>query len=280
MGKKNTSNSNQKKVGLALSGGAVLGFAHLGVIRVLEENGIPIYCVAGTSAGAMVGAFLAAGYSYQQMWNMARRMRWTKIGGLTISRKGLFNSQVLERYMESKLGKRDFADLKMPFATTTVDLMTGECLVLRDGSVAEAVRASCIIPGVYSPLEKAGRVLIDGGFRNFLPVDVARGLGADYVIAVKLVPQRAPLKLQNVFQILIASLSLGMRNIALNAPGGDVTIVPDLQGLNSYDFDQAKEIVRRGEDAARALLPEIQSALAAAPVRPRLWTRIKSALLR
>lgn len=180
--------------------------------------------------------------------------------------------------MDRKLGGRSFADLKIPFATTAVDLMTGECVVIREGSVAEAVRASCIIPGVYSPLEKAGRVLIDGGFRNFLPVDVARELGADYVIAVKLVPQRAPLKLQNVFQILIASLSLGMRNIALNAVGGDVTIVPDLRGLNSYDFDRAEELVRRGEDAARAVLPQIQSDLAAVPARRPLWTRIKSAL--
>jgi NTE family protein len=280
MGKKNSQKSDAKKVGLALSGGAVLGFAHLGVIRVLEENGIPIHCVAGTSAGALVGVFVAAGYSFAEMWDMARHLSWGKLGGLTISRKGLFNSAVVQRFIEATLGKRSFADLQLPFATTSVDLMTGECLVMREGSVAEAVRASCIIPGVYSPLEKDGRVLIDGGFRNFLPVDVARQLGADYVIAVKLVPQRAPMRLHNVFQILIASLSLGMRNIALNAPGGDVTIVPDLRDLNSYDFDQARELVRRGEDAARAVLSQIQSTLAPAPARPGLWTRIKSSLLR
>ncbi len=280
MRKRNAPDTNEKKVGLALSGGAVLGIAHLGVIRVLEENDIPIHCVAGTSAGAMAGAFLAAGFSFAEMWKATRRMSWGKIGGLTISRKGLFSSKVLQRFMESKIGKKTFADLKIPFATTAVDLMTGECVVIREGSVAEAVRASCIIPGVYSPLEKAGRVLIDGGFRNFLPVDVARELGADYVIAVKLVPQRAPLKLQNVFQILIASLALGMRNNAQNAPDGDVTIEPDLRGLNSYDFDKAEELLRRGEEAARAALPQIQSDLAAAPARLPLWTRLKTALLR
>jgi len=144
MRKRNASDINQKKVGLALSGGAVLGIAHLGVIRVLQENDIPIHCVAGTSAGAMAGAFVAAGFSFADMWKVTRRMSWAKIGGLTISRKGLFNSKVLERYMDRKLGGRSFADLKIPFATTAVDLMTGECVVIREGSVAEAVRASCI----------------------------------------------------------------------------------------------------------------------------------------
>ncbi|MBL7075462.1 patatin-like phospholipase family protein [candidate division KSB1 bacterium] len=266
----------QKKVGLALSGGAVLGIAHLGVIKVLEENEIPIHCVAGTSAGSLAGAFLAAGYTSSHLWDLVKDLSWGKIGRVTVPRMGLLNSKLLQRYVERKLGKISFSGLKMPFAAVAVDITTGEEMVFTEGSVAEAVRASCIIPGILTPLEKDGRIYVDGGLRNFLPVDVARQLGADYVIAVKLVPSiRKRKRPENVIQIMINSFDLVVRRLGEGSPGGDTNIQPNLEGLNAYDFDQAEELLNRGEAAARKVIPQIKQDLEGVPLIKGIWKRVK-----
>ncbi|MDZ7261513.1 MAG: patatin-like phospholipase family protein [candidate division KSB1 bacterium] len=266
----------EKKVGLALSGGAVLGIAHLGVIKVLEAYHIPIHYVAGTSAGSLVGAFLAAGYSFAQMWEIAQELSWGKIGGVTIPKMGLLNSKLLERYIEKKMGKRNFSDLVLPFAAVAVDITTGKEFIFTEGRVAEGVRASCIIPGLLTPLEKNGTVYVDGGLRNFLPVDVVRRMGADYVIAVKLIPsinQRK--KPENILEIMLNSFELTVRGIAENSPGGDVDIVPDLDGLNSYDFEQREELLKRGEEAALTQISRIVQDLREVPRVPGFWERLR-----
>ena len=251
--------SKKKKVGLALSGGAVLGIAHVGVIKVLEENNIPIDLVAGTSAGSLAGAFLAAGISSDQMVDMVQSLTWGKISKLTIPKMGLLNSKLLERFIDSVIGRIDFHELKKPFAAVTVDLTTGKQVVLRDGFVSEAVRASCAIPGVFTPLIKGKQVLVDGGVLNFLPTDVVRQMGADYVIAVKVMPSITTKKPpENIVQVLVNSFQLTIAQIAEHAPDGDVTIVPDLTGLNSHDFEQAENLYQRGYQAASNVIEKIK----------------------
>jgi len=267
-----------KKVGLALSGGAVLGFAHLGVIKVLQEHHIPIHCVAGTSAGSLVGAFLAAGFTFEQMWKLGQNLSWGKIGGPIFPTKGLLNSKLLERFVDQNIGVKDISELHIPFAAVAMDLTTGRELVIDQGPIGEAVRASCAIPGVFTPLEKNEAVLVDGGLVNFLPVETVRRMGADYVIAVKLVPSPHPSKKpENIFQILFYSFEYMVRELAKRAPEGDVTITPNLVGLNSRDFHQKDILVQRGIEAAEAALPKILRDLKITP-QPPWWKRLLKVL--
>ena len=268
--------SKLKKVGLALSGGAVLGIAHVGAIKVLEENKIPIDMIAGTSAGSLTGVFLAAGLTSDQMYEMVKSMTWGKISKLTIPKMGLLNSKLLERFIELAIGRLDFHELKKPFAAVTVDLTTGKQVVLKDGPVSEAVRASCAIPGVFTPVSRGNQVLVDGGVLNFLPTDVVRQMGAEYVIAVKVMPticgKKGP---ENIIQVLINSFQLTIAQIAEHAPNGDVTIVPDLTGLNSYDFEQAEKLYQRGYDAAANVVGKIKKDLEYSVKHFSVWGSIK-----
>ncbi|MFQ6082973.1 MAG: patatin-like phospholipase family protein [Candidatus Aminicenantia bacterium] len=249
----------KKKVGLALSGGAVLGFAHLGVIKVLEEYKIPISCVAGTSVGSLVGAFLAAGFSFKEIKEISEELSWGKISRLTFPRKGLLDGRLLKKFIEKKTGKKYFSELQIPFAAIAVDIKTGREVSLTEGNFVEAVQASCAIPGIFTPLNKDGKVLIDGGLRNFVPVNICRQFGADFVIAVKLIPSLNPeRKVDNIIQILINTHDLIVREIAEKTPGGDINIVPNLEGFNSYDFSQAEELILRGEEAARKVIFSIE----------------------
>jgi len=266
----------KKKIGLALSGGAVLGIAHLGVIKVLEENHIPIDLIAGTSAGSLVGALLAAGYSSDEMFRMIKSLSWGKLSKLTIPKMGLLNSKLLGRFLESELGRIDIADLPKPFAAVAVDLTSGKQVILREGPVSEAVRASCAIPGIFTPLVREKQVLVDGGVLNFLPTDVVRNMGADYVIAVKLTPsiknKKPP---ESIFQILLNSFQLGIAQIAEHAPDGDVTIIPDLTGLNPHDFKQAETLFQRGYDAALVAIEQIRHDLTPSGILSNLMKSIR-----
>jgi len=254
---------HSKKIGLALSGGAVLGIAHIGVVRALEENNIPIDIIAGTSAGSAVGAFLAAGYTSERMFEIVEKLSWTKISKLTLPRLGLLDSSLLERFIESELGPIDIPLLPKKFAAIAVDLTSGKEKVFKYGPVAQAVRASCAIPGVFTPLVIDKQIFVDGGVLNFIPTTVVREMGAQCVIAVKLLPPVSTKKPpDSIIQVLITSSQLALNQIALHAPNGDVTIIPDLHGLNPHDFRQADVLFERGYDAARKSIAKIHDALA------------------
>ncbi len=252
----------KKKIGLALSGGAVLGFAHLGAIKVLEENNIQFDIIAGTSAGSLVGAFLAAGYSTDQLLGMARELSWDKIGNITIPKMGLLSGKTLERFIDGELGKIDIKSLPKTFAAVGVDLTLGKEVIFTEGPVSEGVRASCSIPGIFTPLIKDDQVIVDGGVLNVLPTNVVKELGADYIISVKLKPSISPTKPpNNIIQILINSSMLAWGQLADHAPEGDCCIIPDLSGLNPHDFKQAEALYDRGRSAALKLIHKIESDL-------------------
>lgn len=247
---------------MALSGGAVFGIAHLGVIKVLEENDIPFDIIAGTSVGSLIGAFLAAGYTSIQLLKMTKSLSWDDIGRVTVPKMGLLNSRKLENFIDEKLGRIDIQRLQKQFAAVGVDLASGKEVVFTEGIVSEAVRASCAIPGIFTPLVKADQVIADGGLINVLPTDVVKEMGADYIISLKLKPVieegKAP---QNIFHVLINSFMIAWGKIAESAPIGDVTIEPDLSGLNPYDFKQGEELFSRGREAALKVLKKIKEDL-------------------
>jgi len=174
----------ERKVGIALSGGSTYGAAHVGVMQILEQNGIHPQLIAGTSAGALVGAAYCAGVPLNEIETLFLSMRWPTLLKLSIrNRLSIFDTQPMEEFLRKELGDIEFKDLKIPFAAIACDIHTGERVVLDSGPVAPAVRASAAIPGLFSPVEIGGRLLVDGGIVDNLPVEQLRSMGADYVIA-------------------------------------------------------------------------------------------------
>jgi NTE family protein len=252
------------RIGLALGGGAALGLAHIGVLKVLSEEGIVVDRVAGTSAGAVVGAALCAGRGWREIRDAARRLEWSHIISLTIPRQGMMRLDKLERYIEAMTGARDFSELDIPFAAVATDLEKGVPVVFTSGSVAKAVRASCSVPGLFEPFRDGDTALVDGGLVNDVPADVARALGADLVIAVNLHSRKfqsgPPRNILDIayytFDILLANA--GQKGMS----SADLVVSPDLQGFHYRNLKKADELVSRGEHAMHGSLEELRRLMA------------------
>jgi NTE family protein len=179
------------KIGLALGGGAARGLSHIGVLKVLDEQGIYPDVIAGTSIGAMVGALYAYGYKASEIEQLVLGMDWKKLvylADITMSFNSLFKGKRVISLLKSILGDLTFSQLKCDFACVATDIINGEQVVLHNGSLVEAVRASISLPGIFTPVEVEGRYLVDGGLVNTVPVSVCRQMGAGYVIGVNVIP--------------------------------------------------------------------------------------------
>ncbi len=255
------------RIGLALGGGAALGLAHIGVLRVLSDEGIAVHCVAGTSAGSVVGAAFCAGRSWGEIWDAARHLEWSHIVSLAVPRRGVLRLDKLERYMERMTGVRDFAGLRIPFAAVATDLERGRPVVFTTGSIARAVRASCSVPGLFEPLRDGDAMLVDGGLVDDVPADVARAMGADVVVAVNLHAHRhqsgPPRSLLDIayytFDILLANSA--QKGIS----SADVVVCPELHGFNYRDLKKVNELADRGEQAMRAALGDLKRRVGSRP---------------
>ena len=182
----------RKKIGLALGGGAARGLAHIGVLEVLQKEGIPIDMVAGTSAGAIVGALYAQGKDSNEIRSLALEFGSRKLAHFVdpyLPKSGFIRGKKIQDLLVSYIGRIGFSDMKIPFACVATDVETGEEVVIDQGSVPEAVRASISIPGVFSVARWADRYLVDGGVVNPVPVNVLKGMGANFVIAVNVIPE-------------------------------------------------------------------------------------------
>lgn len=247
-------------IGLALSGGAARGFAHIGVVKVLQENQIDVGYVTGTSVGSIVGALLCGGYDWKEMVEIAESLKWSELVSPALSGMGLVSGKKLEKFIGELLGDVDFEELKIPFRAVAVDISRGEEVVFSSGSVARAVRASAAVPGIFEPLMEEDRALVDGGVLNNLPVALARDMGARKVIAVDLNSQRAnsdlPVNLLDVtfrtFAVLLNQSSIAGREEA------DVLIQPDLEEFSYHDLSVSQELMARGEEAAKKLLKQLR----------------------
>jgi len=256
------SKRKRKKIGLALSGGSVRGAAHLGVLEVLEREDIRPDCVAGVSAGSAVGALYCAGLNLDEIKRLALGLQWRKLGRVTRPRLGFFDGKRLEEYLEEIIGPLRFEELEIPFAAVAVDIVRGELVVLKEGPVAPAVRASCAIPGLFTPVEREEQILVDGGVLNNLPVSVLRDMGADYVIAVDLLPPTIwGARPQNLFEMVYLTYYTLLRPAHGEASGADCLIVPDIAKFNWVDFSQVPALIEKGRQAAEARIEQIKQDL-------------------
>lgn len=252
------------KVGLALGGGAAKGFAHIGVIKMLEANGIHPVVVAGTSAGSVVGALYASGMDAYALQQKAVALDEASIRDVSLFSGGVVKGQKLEDYVNAQVGGRKFEQLKKPFAAVATRLEDGQRTVFVRGNVGQAVRASSSIPGVFEAVSISKYHYVDGGVTSPVPVDAARDLGAEFVIAVDIsskangVTDSASL-LGNVNQsITIMGQKLG----ALELARADMVIRPRVNDIGAADFAQKNRAILEGERAAQAMLPQIKAKLA------------------
>ncbi len=230
--------SEPRGVGLALGGGAARGLAHIGVLKVLEEEGIRVDCIAGTSAGSLIGAAFAAGLSWKEILERARGINWFDIVSPSLPRMGLLRMERLQRLLEATWGNRTFESLSIPLSVVAVDIVSGDQVVLSKGSIARAVRASCSIPGVFEPVAEDGRTLVDGGLLNNVPADIARQMGAGIVLAVDLnTDRRHQEPPRNVLDVLFYSFDILMTHATHQNLGEScIMISPRLDGCSYRDF--------------------------------------------
>jgi len=248
--------TDELKVGLALGGGGARGAAHIGVLTELEESNIPVHCIAGTSAGSLVGALYASGLTPDQILTLALKTTWRDLVHLTLPRVGLVNANRMEMLLNELLLESNIEDLGLPFAAVACDLLTGKEVVLDRGNAATAVRASCSIPGIFVPVPLGDVLLVDGGVVNGVPVNVARLLGANFLIAVKLHDQVAPAEhLDNIFSIMAQSLEIMQRSQQMEKP--DVLVLPDLRNHHIGDLSKTMNAYNAGREAAKKAIPKI-----------------------
>ena len=254
---------SQPTVGLALSGGAARGLAHAGVLRALVENNIPINCVAGTSAGSIVGGAFAAGMPVEEIADLGRNMRWRDIGRVTMSRLGVQSNERLEQYLRAHLPISRFEDLPIPFAAVATELKTGAAVILRDeGDLPFAIRASCAIPGWYVPVsDSQGRQLVDGGLVAVIPVTVTHSLGADIVIAVDVNAGGATfIGATSVIGVVLQSMLVVQKTAShYQLELSDFVIRPKVGHIRWDEMGRADELIAAGYEAGLESIPQIRA---------------------
>ena len=268
---------NNRKIGLALGGGYARGLAHVGVLEVLEREGIPIDIIAGTSIGSAVGALYARQKDAAQVKKEAMSLDWKRLAILLdpiFSKGGLLGGKRIMNLLRRFIGDVKFNDLEIPLACIATDLFTGEEVVLNEGSVIEAVRASISIPLIFSVVNWEGRYLVDGGLVNQVPISVAKQMGADFVIAVDITPskgERASFlakhkegKGPGILQVMAQTIYLSSyRNAEMSSQHADVIIHPSLAHIGPGEFYRARECILEGELAALDHIPHIKRLLTA-----------------
>ena len=273
--------SSPPKIGLALSGGAARGIAHVGVLRALEENKIPIDCIAGTSAGSIVGGAYAAGMPIEDIAELGRRLRWRHIGRLTMSRLGVKSNKRLEHYMRARLPITKFEDLPIPFAAVATDLKTFAPVVMKgQGDVPFAIRASCTIPGWYVPVtDDQGRQLVDGGLVAVVPSVMTRSLGADIVIAVDVNSVGATFfgssSSSSVIGVLLQSMMVVQKTAsARQLEMSDFVISPRVGHIRWDRMRRADELIDAGYEAGLQSIAKIRELIDSASSREALREEI------
>lgn len=258
----------EPKIALVLGGGAARGFAHVGALRVLEQEKIPLSRIIGTSVGSLVGSLYAGNpNTFELEWAAFQLERDDVLDFSLFSvRMGPVTGSKLERFVDRMTRVKQIESLKIPFAAVATDLETGQPVVLDRGPVAKAVHASSAIPGVFTPVEYGGRLLVDGGVSNNVPVDVARQLGADLVIAVNVGQgvQTSRQNLTNVVDIILQAVNImGNEIIKTKLREADVVIEPRVGHIGAWDFSQKKQAMVAGIEAAQRAIPEIRAKIQA-----------------
>ena len=250
-------------VGLALGGGFARGFAHLGVLQVLEQNHVPISCIAGTSVGSILGAAYAGGVPLARIVAVCRSLHFRDFGRLHLSRLGLASNDRLGDLIRSTFVALTFEDLLIPMAIVATDLGNGEPYVFTKGDLVDATRASCAFPGLFEPVMINGRCLADGGLVAPVPTRAAKELGAARVLGVSVGFNNwngsAP---TNMFQVVSRAVSAAQKHQTESwARHADILLEPDVQDLDWDDFGRVDEAISAGAAAAREILPQLRELL-------------------
>ena len=254
------------KLGLALGGGAARGFAHVGVIQVLEEAGIKPDLVVGTSAGSVVAAFYASGKDGAQLQKAAETMEEATITDWTVPLlgRGMLRGDGLARYVNKQTGNRRIEDFKMPLGIVATDLKTGEGILFQRGDVGTAVRASSSVPSVFEPVRIGNREFVDGGLVSPVPVRYARQMGAEYVLAIDISSPPESGKTGDMFDILMQTFTIMGKSInKLELRDADLVVRPALNDVGSADFKARRRSIEAGRTAMLQALPKLKAALAA-----------------
>lgn len=244
-----------KKIGLALGGGAVLGAAHVGVLKAIEELGIKISYIAGTSIGAFVGAFYAFGKTPDEIEEIALKLTWMDISGISLFKNGLLSNEKLGNLISEHLGDEKIENAKIPLAMIATDISTGKKLVLKKGEVARGVMASTCLPGIFIPVEMDDVVLVDGGIVENVPIDTIKEMGADYIIGVDLNAKNKYEKPNNILDVIMNSFHFTLKAAAqYQTQNADLLIKPDLSKFSRADTTQVKNLIEQGYKDSKNLL--------------------------
>ncbi len=255
-----------KKIGLALSGGGARGFAHVGVLKVFAEHDITFDLIAGTSAGAIIGGALAAGMTVDEIVAMSEKIGYTNMLRPSFSFGGLLSSAPMGGFLGRHFPVARFEELAIPFSAVAFDLANSEEVVISCGDLVTAIRASCAVPGIFTPVrDERGRNLVDGGVASTMPVDVVRGMGADIVIAVDLLACGATFRTNSrtgVGIMIQSVLSLLRTSANREHTNADIVIEPQIAHLRPDQIYKRAEFIELGEKAARESVEEIKGLIA------------------
>ena len=256
----------QARIGLALGGGAARGFAHVGVIQVLEEAGLQPHVVAGTSAGSLVAALYASGKNSQELRRVAETMEEAEITDwmMPILNRGALRGEALARYVNGQVGGKSIEQMKIPLGIVATDLRTGEAVTFRRGNTGSAVRASSAVPAVFQPVRIGEREYVDGGLVSPVPVKQVREMGANFVIAVDISSDPEGNPAGDTFQILMQTFAIMGKSInSLALREAEFVVRPPLSGVKSADFSARRRSIEAGRTVMMAMLPQLKSRIAA-----------------
>jgi len=257
----------RKKVGLALGSGGAKGLAHIGVIKVLERNNIPIDFIAGTSVGSLVGGSYAKLGDIDKVEEIVRSSTYKDLAKTFFDptrSSGVVKGQALVEYVEEKIGRANIEDLSIPFKAVATNINTGNSVVIDRGDLVEAIRTSISIPILFTPVSQEKNILIDGAFSDPIPVDIVKEMGADVVIAVNLNSKSIIKHREKINSLLMAQTMLDLFNYSLGQEkikNADIVINPDIASASWFKFAGGIELIQKGEEAALRALPEIKRAI-------------------
>jgi len=246
---------SRKKVGLALGGGAVLGAAHIGVLKAFAELGIQIHCITGASVGAVVATLHAFGIPLSEMEHFALHLKWPDSTRLHISKMGLLSNEALGRMIQGRLGNAGIQEASIPLAIPATDIESGEKLVFTSGDIKTAIMASTCVPGIFVPVELHGRMLVDGGLLENVPLSLLSGLGADFRVGVDLTARREFPRPDHMIDVIGNAIEMALAcSTRIQTKAADFLICPDLSGYSFVGTGHVDELIRKGYDAALAAL--------------------------
>lgn len=251
------------KVGLALGAGGARGLAHIGVIQVLEEHNIPVDMVAGSSMGSLVGALYAMGHDGEILARFAQLCREKFIYDFTVSKMGFLQGKKIKEVLYLLTQRKRIEDLPLPLTIVATDLKSGEKVLFREGLVADAVRASISIPGIFVPVKMNDRLLVDGSVVDRVPVSVVKEMGADIIIAVDISTLKTNIEVHSIVDVMLQSIDIMQHEmVRFHELNADIVIRPKVNDYSWRSFEYVSELIQLGREATKNQLANIQKTIA------------------